>query len=574
MITRNPVIIIIIIAPAILILLSVGVTAREDLRPRAVAKFDEMPKPALLPDGSLVAFFIPTVNGEQEVAARFSKDNGSSWSELQTLFKLPKGVGGFGYFEDLVDRDGEVHLFFLNDAGTGVIRPRAGEEAHRIRKDQQRLDIWHTRSLDGRTRWQQPKPIWEGRAADLQSVIQLRSGRILLPISYLTTRSWGARGSGFDAFTYMGQFDTTVLYSDDAGGSWRQSPVTLKVPTPDLSTLGGVEPVILQLKDGRVWMLIRTQMGRFYESFSIDGVSWPAPQPSRIISSDSPAGLVRLVDGRILLLWNNSLRFPYAYGGRHVLHAAISEDEGHTWRGYREVIRDPLRNQPPPPTGDHGTSYPFPALTKDGKVIFSTWVSTGPGRSLVLLDPAWLYETTQKTDFSAGMEEWSSFGTRGVGLIPHPQKRGARVLSIRKTEAGWPAAAVWNFPAGARGRLRLNLLLRPGFAGSLVGLTDHFSVPFDQQDKFYNLYNLNIGPGGRLAKGEQLQPDRWYSLQLDWDGAKRECRVSVDGRQVAVLPQLREGEGASYLRLRSTAEESDGAGMFVESVEADVSPSW
>jgi hypothetical protein len=41
-----------------------------------------------------------------------------------------------------------------------------------------------------------------------------------------------------------------------------RSPALLKVQTPDLTTiLGAVEPVVLELRDGRVWMLIRTQRG-------------------------------------------------------------------------------------------------------------------------------------------------------------------------------------------------------------------------------------------------------------------------------------------------------------------------
>ena len=123
----------------------------------------------------------------------------------------------------------------------------------------------------------------------------------------------------------------------------------LIVPVPDIvSAYGAVEPVAIELKDHRVWMLIRTQQGRFYESFSDDGIHWGAPLATRILSSDSPAGLVRLRDKRLVLLWNNCLRFPYAYGGRHVLHAAISEDDGKSWSGYREVAQDPLRALPPP----------------------------------------------------------------------------------------------------------------------------------------------------------------------------------------------------------------------------------
>src|SRR5262249_32104977 len=160
---------------------------------------------------------------------------------------------------------------------------------------------------------------------------------------------------------------------DDGGATWSQSPAELKVPTPNLYAYGGVEPVVLQLKDGRVWMLIRTQMGRFYESFSPDGIAWSPPRATALGSSDSPAGLIRLKDGRILLFSNDCRRFPYAIGGRQVLHAAISRDEGRTWRGWREVLRDPHADQPPPPTGDHGAAYPYPTLTRDGRVLFSLW---------------------------------------------------------------------------------------------------------------------------------------------------------------------------------------------------------
>jgi hypothetical protein len=371
----------------------------------------------------------------------------------------------------------------------------------------------------------------------------------------------------------MGQFDSTLVYSDDAGMTWHRSPTALKVQAPNLSTYGAIEPVVIELKGGRVWMLIRTQLGRFYESFSSDGAVWSPPKPTSIISSDSPAGLVRLDDGRIVLFWNNSLRFPYAYGGRHVLPAAISEDQGRTWRGYREVAHDPLNHKPPPPSGDHGTAYPLPRLARDGKVIFSS--GQGEGRRFsALLDPEWLYATSQQTDFSNGFGDWSTFGTKGVSLVPHPQKRSAQALSILKSDSVWPASAVWNFPAGATGRLRLRLLLKPGFEGLNIGLTDHYSVPFDPEDHFHNLYNFHVGRGGELMSKVRLDANRWYNLELAWDGARRTCNVLLDGRSIEKLPLLREGAGVSYLRLRSTAEQTDHAGVLIEYVEANVSESW
>ena len=553
--------------------------------PLAVARTDELYKPATLPDGRLVAAALPTVEGVQRVVAIYSRDNGHTWGEPSTLFSLPREEGSFGYFNFMADRAGEMHLFFLVDPSTGAKWRRTHPQAT---APEARLDIWHIKSTGGGTAWPSPKRIWEGRAGDMLSVVQLRSGRILLPICYRTDRNWARRGDGFDAYTYHGQFDSSVLYSDDGGESWRQSPSALRTPTPDITTiLGAVEPVVLQLKDGRAWMLIRTQMGRFYESYSADdGKTWTPPVPTSLISSDSPAGLVRLPDGRIVMILNRTLRFPYAYGGRHVLHAAISDDDGRTWHGYREVVRDPLRGQPPPPDGDFGPSYPYPTLTQDGKVLFATACATGtrggqphvPGfvsrqkRDLILLDPAWLTEISQRTDFSGGLDDWSAFGVKGVELVPHPARPGARVLGIRKTEPAWPAAAVWNFPMGARGHVRLNLMLKPGFGGALVGLTDHYSVPFDGEDTFYNVYNVAIGPDGELTKGGKLEPNRWHQLDLDWDTIAGNARILADGKQVALVRAKRESEGVSYLRLCSTASGVDLSGFLVESVEAKISP--
>ena len=334
----------------------------------------------------------------------------------------------------------------------------------------------------------------------------MKSGRIVIPFSYMTKRTWADRGQGFDAFTYMGTFDCTVLYSDDNGDTWHESATPLKVTAPDLGTYGAIEPVVVELSDGRVWMLLRTQHGRFYESFSGDGATWSKPRPSRILSSDSPAGLARLDDGRIALFWNNCLRFPYAYGGRHVMHGAISSDDGKSWRGFREVARNPKRHEPPPPSGDHGATYPIPCAINDGKIITSTGLPS-PNYNL-FVDPAWLYETSQSDDFRNGLERWSVFGVKGVDLADHPQLADRKVLSLRKTDTDWPAGAVWNFPAGLKGRLRLRALLNSGFAGARIGLTDHFSVPFDELDEFHNLFNLPIAGDGSINAQASLPVHR------------------------------------------------------------------
>ncbi len=539
--------------------------------PSILATFDEMPKVVALPDGRLMAFFHSLTGEMNGATARFSSDGGKTWGNMETLFKLPPEAGAFGYSLAFIDRAGEVHLFFFCDANSGVVRPRS--DARIVGGRFGKLDIWHARTTGERRRWEQARRIWEGRAGDLQSVTQLKSGRILLPISYWIDRHWGKRGEGFDAFTFLGSFRCSTLFSDDGGATWRQSRSELKTPTSSLGELGAVEPVVIELKDGRVWNLIRTQMGRFFESFSSDGgETWTSAQPSDIYSSDSPAGLLRLKDGRLLNFVNDCRRFPYAAGGRQVLHAVVSSDEGRTWKGWREVIRDPLRGEPPPPNGDHGVSYPYPILLLDGRVLYTMWVFTGKTRSIHVFDPKWLDETTDSDDFSQGLDGWSVFGTKGADLTSHPDKTSGRILAVRRASMDWPAgAAVWNFPAGESGRVKLRLLIRPGFKGGRIALTDHFSVPFDSEDVFNNLVNLPITVGSKLGSAA-LKPGRWYDVELVWDAGKRTCRVLVDGKQSAALTHSRSAKYVNYLRITSTASNTDDAGFLIESVRADVRP--
>lgn len=556
--------------------------AAEAKPPEQLAHFDAMGKPVVFPDGTVALYFID-IRGPglgktpevQELRVRTSQDNGKTWSDFESLTELPAEEGGFGFHDSLVDQNGEVHIFMLCDANTGVIRAREAAEGRPAVEPlaRQRLDIWHLHSTDGRTKWAKPHRIWEGRGGDLQSVIQLRSGRLVLPICYLVKRSWREKGKGLAAFTYMGQFDTSVLYSDDSGKTWKQSDAVLRVQVPYIAANGGVEPVVVQLNDDRVWMLLRTQNGRFFESFSADGAEWSPLEPTGILSCDAPAGLVPLPDKRLVMLWNNCLRFPYAQGSRWVLHAAISSDDGKTWRGYREILRDPHRKQPPPPGGDHGVAYPYPRLMKDGRIIYTMWVESGEGRSVQAFDPEWLLQTEDSDDFANGLDRWSVFGTKGVEITEHQGSADGKVLAVHRVDNEWPATAVWNFPAGASGSIKLRLLAEPQFGGARLLLTDHFSVPFDLEDRFHSVYSIPITTDARQSLGVTISPEKWIDLELRWDGGRRQCEVLIDGKPSGSLPQQRVSPGPSYLRIRSSATTPQKGRLLVDSVQVKVAGS-
>ena len=523
------------------------------------------------PPGGGLAGFSLRVDADCCVVERTaSSDSGRTWSERQVVLRISDEPDKWGLPEALADADGSVHLFLLKYRQGNPYDHQAGEADKakpRELSQQTCIDIWHSKCQEASEEFSPPHCVWMGYTGALNSVVQMRNGRILLPFSYRVDKDWRNRGGEQEDFTYWGYFRSTVLYSDDHGETWHQSPAPLKVPVPDISyAYGAVEPVAVELGDGRIWMLIRTQMGRFYESFSGDGIEWSEPRATRLISSDSPAGLVRLLDNRIVLLWNACLRFPYAYGGRHVLHAAVSADDGRTWQGFREAYRDPRNAQPPPTSGDHGTAYPFPTATDDGKVIFFSGQGEGR-RALVLLDPDWLCETEQPDGFSDGLDDWSVFGTTGIRLEARPDSPDRSVLRISNPDGKMPAAAVRNFPLAERGRLSVRLQVPEGSAGAMVILTDHFSVPFDPEDDLHSLFNLKIARDNGVPEDDDSASGRWRTLDLAWDCARRECQVSIDGREKCTRPQLKDSLGPCYLRLRAPeALRPDPVGFLVESV--------
>jgi hypothetical protein len=147
------------------------------------------------------------------------------------------------------------------------------------------------------------------------------------------------------------------------------------------------------------------------------------------------------------------------------------------------------------------------------------------------------------------------------------------ILEVRKAEKDWPSGAVWNFPLGSKGELKLQMMLRPGSSGTLLGLTDHFSVPWDLEDKFYNVFSLPILATGEIFPGVKLESGRWYDLTLKWNTDRRECQVLLNGRAVGVVQDNRRAGGINYLRVRSTAAQADG-GIWLRAVSADVSAGW
>ena len=522
--------------------------------------------PTRLEDGTLVRYGVDRLTNR--LRSQTSSDGGRTWGEEKSEGEVLPGTYGV---VPLLSRDGEIHLASMVARGSG--RAIAVDRF---------IDIWHQRTTGKRAKWLKPNVIFEGYCGALLDFKQLSTGRLVCPFAWWVPKRPCAPPTGANL--------CTVFYSDDGGNTWTKSESDLASPCYANfvgNNYGADEPCILEMKDGRLWMLMRTQTGFLFESFSVDqGQTWSKAQPSRFVSSSSPAMLWRMPDGRVIVLWNNCESPPAhegagVYVNRDALHAAVSDDEGQTWRGFREVYRDPHENETPPNT-DRGSAYPTLPVWATGRFVFLTGQGVGR-RNLISVDPRWLTLTHAEDDFSDGLGQWIAFkpsgparGYRrerlpGPALVSHPTKPRAKSLHLRKPDEHDADGAVWNFPNGVKGTLTLRLMPNPGFGGASISLNDRSFQPTDDNSERLAVFVAGIQPDGRLGNGPKLSLGEWHTLVFAWDLRAQRCTVSVDGAIVLRLKQINaNGKGVSYLHLRSKATALDAAGFYVESVSVGI----
>ena len=295
--------------------------------------------------------------GASRISAKYSSDGGLTWGSRFTLLE---------------------NQARMNVMDPTLLRLQSGELAffHSRKNSHSDLQYFVRRSFDEGKTWTKSVNVTQRagyHTVNNDRAIQLRGGRILVPIAY--TPDIGKQN----------HLKTYVAYSDDGGQSWKENGQEL-----DLPGRGVLEPGVVELKDGSVLMVIRTTLGKIYRSLSKDqGLTWSAPEPTALVAPDSPATVKRIpTTGDLLIIWNNttdpsSLHLPHLFN-RKPLTAAISRDEGRTWANFRNL------------EGDATNHYAYTSvLFLDSRALMTYWVGSPNGKLYSLkekiVDVSWFY---------------------------------------------------------------------------------------------------------------------------------------------------------------------------------------
>lgn len=453
-----------------------------------------------LPDGrlfTLVSMEKPnghynTFPQEQFLFGRISEDGGRSWGTPFYLYTWPEKIASMIYAGSMVDSQGHLHVFALRirkplDGGLGYVRFDNCFGENPVYSEMSCL------------------PYYTG---SLNNCLETSNGRLVIPFSVIT----GQEDS---------KFVSSVIYSDDWGLTWFASNSIAIVSDETNIESGAVEPIVIEVKENTLIMLIRTVLGVFWYSVSYDnGQTWSQAKPTKITTSNAPGSFIRMPDGRIFLTWNNVMGHPmydvrYS-GARQCLHGAVSDDNLKTLQGARILLKktpgDPDKVLP---------CYPYTTMADDKEIFLRSFEVGGKDGSawgneqsyLTRLNPDFLTETHVCDNW----QEW-------VCDIPVAEDG----VTVRVTTDN-TAYAITSFPYGTSGKLTIQtvgtlpascqLLLSDCYLDRLNFMKN--SRPSQYDDSIHTLYHT-------------LTPTEAGLWEVHWqDGMITLC---VNGTDVQSIP--------------------------------------
>jgi Neuraminidase (sialidase) len=197
-----------------------------------------------LKDGRLCLIYTRFTGGSGDYAAadlamRTSDDDGKSWSDDSIVVRHPGGLNVMSVSLLRLASD-EIALFYLRKTSEEDCRP-----------------LMCISSDEAKT-WSQPTVCITDKVGyyvlNNDRVIQLRTGRLALPVAWHQSPGEAKDMAGV-IMCYL---------SDDNGRTWRRSKDSFKGYGPNRERITVQEPGVVELKDGRLMMFMRTNAGSQY----------------------------------------------------------------------------------------------------------------------------------------------------------------------------------------------------------------------------------------------------------------------------------------------------------------------
>ncbi len=441
--------------------------------------------------------------------------------------------------------------------------------------------------------------------------LNLQVGAHHLPIALRNKKRW------IFAADYLRH--SAVFISDDDGDSWQFVEIEesdhFEIKEPHKGPRwenSGTEPAIVELSDGTLMMTLRTSTDFHYICFSYDfGDSWSKPVASTFHSTLTNPELLRLSDGRIIFFYNNTKPLPEqnkadvwpsldsdecdgtwedVFTNRDSNCATISDDDGKSWRGFREIKLNDLRNTCDFRTsgGNAGSSsqdksvHQFQAIELPFNKVMVQLGQHELVRKIMIFDVDWLLEKQRFEDFRLGLGEVSTHvylksvsggyrgwpghcawnRTNGAVLVPDPSGDRSEALLIKNTDdnrlVSNAEGVVWNFPAAKRGTVTVKLKVNGN--GIRVSLLDHWTNPIDLYTKSYSAFSL-------VVTSKDMDETLWSQLTVEFDTEKEYATYKIGERLLRKL-NLRNAvpNGLCYLHLQTVTDQGDKNGTLIKNM--------
>jgi predicted neuraminidase len=289
----------------------------------------------------LAAWFGGTAEGRPDVAIWGSrKEKGGSWSAPAELVRETN----IATFNPVLFHTGDGLLWLYYKFGP---HPTGWTAGRRFSKDQ------------GRT-WSAIDHLPAGLWGPIRSKpLVMPDGLIVSGTSSESYHSWAA----------------WIERSSDHGATWtKHGPITVPMPAPSQSTAsragdsdpfawerthGIIQPVVIHMGGKRLRLFARAtnNIGKVCVADSSDlGITWTAARPIDVPNPNSGVDVVRLKDGRLVMIYNHTAR------GRSPLNLGVSAD-GERWNMFHTLEPEP---------GEY--SYPAIVQGSDGSLHMTyTW---------------------------------------------------------------------------------------------------------------------------------------------------------------------------------------------------------